>query len=125
MLIIKNNDQHIFVESNVIRLSKRFMCFWTPGTWPLTIVQFCDEPKKYLKNINTPKNNPFSDPPQKKINIEIQNFEPQKMTLAYLCMKISESLPGVAISKFTARWVTVLCPWARHFFHCKKADFPL
>ena len=26
-------------------------------------------------------------------NIEIQNFEPQKMTRAYVCMKISES-PG-------------------------------
>ena len=24
--------QHIFVESNVIRLSQRFMCFGTPGT---------------------------------------------------------------------------------------------
>ena len=30
MLINKNNKQHIFVESNVIRLS-RFMCFGTPG----------------------------------------------------------------------------------------------
>ena len=32
MLFNKNNEQNIFVESNVIRLSQRFMCFGKPGT---------------------------------------------------------------------------------------------
>ena len=30
-------------------------------------------------------------------NIEIQNFEPQKMTWAYVCMKISEYPPWGAM----------------------------
>ena len=30
--------------------------------------------------------------------IEIQNFEPQKMTRGYVCMKILEYLPGVLIT---------------------------
>ena len=30
-LTSKNNKQHIFIESNVIRVSKRFMRFGTPG----------------------------------------------------------------------------------------------
>ena len=33
MLINKNNKQHICVESNFIRLSKRFVCFGTTGTF--------------------------------------------------------------------------------------------
>ena len=53
-------------------------------------------PKIYTKS-----SYPQSPPPPKKIlislqtknNIEIENFEPQKMTRAYVCMKISEYRP--------------------------------
>ena len=38
-------------------------------------------PQKIFIFLKTPK------------NIEIQNFEPQKMTRVYVCMKISEYLP--------------------------------
>ena len=44
-------------------------------------------PKKYPQYLHTKKNIYFSENPQK---IEIQNFGPQKMTQAYVCMKISE-----------------------------------
>ena len=47
-------------------------------------------PKKYPQKFHTPKNIYFSENPQK---IEIQNFEPQKMDRAYVCMKISEYPP--------------------------------
>ena len=47
---------------------------------------------KYPQNLHTPKNVYFSENPQK---IEIQNFEPKKMTRAYVCMKISENPPGI------------------------------
>ena len=47
-------------------------------------------PKKYPQNLHTPRNIHFSENPQ---NIEIQNFEPPKMTRAYVCMKISEYPP--------------------------------
>ena len=43
--------------------------------------------KKYPQNLHTPKNIYFSENPQ---NNEIQNFEPPKMTRAYVYMKISE-----------------------------------
>ena len=45
------------------------------------------------KNIHTiliPQKYPFFYKPPK--NIEIQNFEPQKMARAYICIKISENL---------------------------------
>ena len=52
-------------------------------------------PPKFPQNYQTPKNIYFSEPPPpKKKNTEIQNFDPQKMTLAYVCMKISEYPPG-------------------------------
>ena len=44
----------------------------------------------YPQNLQTPKNNDISDPPppppkkKKKKNIEIQDFEPPKMVLAYV-----------------------------------------
>ena len=47
-------------------------------------------PKKYPQNLHTPKIFIFLKTPK---NIEIQNFEPQKMTRAYVCMKISEYPP--------------------------------
>ena len=47
-------------------------------------------PKKYPQNFHTQKTIYFSENPK---NIEIQNFEPPKMTRAYVCMKISEYLP--------------------------------
>ena len=47
-------------------------------------------PKTYPQNLHTPKYINFSENPQ---NIEIQNFEPQKMTQAYVCMKLSEYPP--------------------------------
>ena len=47
-------------------------------------------PKKYSQNLHAPKIIHFSENPK---NIEIQNFESQKMTGAYVCMKISEHSP--------------------------------
>ena len=44
-------------------------------------------PKKYPQNLHTQKIFIFLKTLK---NIEIQNFEPPKMTLAYVCMKISE-----------------------------------
>ena len=57
----------------------------------------CDDPKKYPQNLHTPKNINFSKPPppppkkkkKKQKKNEIQNFEPKKMSQAYVCMKIS------------------------------------
>ena len=46
---------------------------------PQKIVQFCDDPKQYLQNLHTPKSIHYLKTPQ---NIEIQYFEPQKMTRA-------------------------------------------
>ena len=46
--------------------------------------------KKYPQSLHTPKNILFSENPK---NIEIQNFEPPKMTRAYECMKTSEYPP--------------------------------
>ena len=47
-------------------------------------------PKNNDKICIPPKNINFSENPQ---NSEIQNFEPQKMTQADVCMKISEYHP--------------------------------
>ena len=48
-------------------------------------------PKKIsTKSSSPPKNIHFSENPQK---ILIQNFEPQKMGRAYVCVKISEYPP--------------------------------
>ena len=57
----------------------------------LKLAQFCDDPPKNIHKIfiphkififlKTPKNN------------EIQNFEPQKIGRAYVCVKISEYPP--------------------------------
>ena len=48
-------------------------------------------PQKKIQKIFIPqKIFVFVKPPK---NIEIQNFEPQKMTRAYVCMKISEYFP--------------------------------
>ena len=44
-------------------------------------------PKKYPQNLHTPQNIFIFLKNLK--NIEIQNFEPKKMTRAYVCMKIS------------------------------------
>ena len=41
-------------------------------------------PKNIHKNFIPQKYSFFSKPPK---NIEIQNFEPQKLTLAYVCKK--------------------------------------
>ena len=48
-------------------------------------------PEKYPQIFIPPKIFVFLKTPK---NIEIQNFDPQKMTRAYICMKISEYLPG-------------------------------
>ena len=68
--------------------------------------QFCDDPKKNIhKNLHTQKNIHFSqNPPPPKI--EIQNFEPQKMGRAYVCVKISEYPPGTSpCNDVTSRWI--------------------
>ena len=49
--------------------------------------------KIYPQNLHTPKNIHFSENSK---NIGIQNFEPQKMTRAYVCMKISKYPLGPA-----------------------------
>ena len=49
------------------------------------IVQLCDNPIKYPQNLHTPKIFSFRKTPK---DIEIQNFEPPKIALAYVCMKI-------------------------------------
>ena len=46
--------------------------------WPQKYIHKIFIPQKIFIFLKIPK------------NIEIQNFEPQKMTLAYVCMKISE-----------------------------------
>ena len=46
---------------------------------------FIHVPQKLFIFLKTPK------------SIEIQNFEPQKMTRAYVCTKISEYPPGVHV----------------------------
>ena len=48
-------------------------------------------PKKISTKSSYPKNIHFSENPLK--NIEIQNFEPQKKPLAYVCKKINRSTP--------------------------------
>ena len=45
-------------------------------------------PKKYPQNLHTPQKIYIFLNTLK--NIEIQNFEPQKIALAYVCVKISE-----------------------------------
>ena len=57
----------------------------------LKLAQFCDYPQKYPQNIYTPqKIFVFLKTPQ---NIEIQNFGPEKLAQAYVCVKISECPP--------------------------------
>ena len=53
-------------------------------------------PKKYPQNLHTPKNILFSETPK---NIEIA----KKVTLAYVCMKISEYPPLVSPRPVTRR----------------------
>ena len=57
----------------------------TPKCSPTFLTQ-----KKYPQNLHNQKNIHFSEKPQKN---EIQNFEPKRMTRAYVCMKISEHPP--------------------------------
>ena len=52
----------------------------------------------YPQNLHTPKNNDISEtppppPPKKKKNIEIQDFEPPKMVLAYVYIWKYQSTP--------------------------------
>ena len=54
----------------------------------------------YQQNLHTQKISIFRKTPK---NIEIQNFEPKKVTRAYVCIKISESPPPPGI------WVQTVC----------------
>ena len=57
----------------------------------LKLAQFCDDPKKISTKSSYPKKIfIFLKTPK---NIEIQNFEPQKIARAYVCVKISEHPP--------------------------------
>ena len=59
----------------------------------LKLAQFCDDPQKISTKSSYPqKILIFLKTPK---NIEIQNFEPQKMGRAYVCVKISEYPPWV------------------------------
>ena len=62
---------------------------------PLKLAQFCDDPQKISTKSSYPKKIFIFLKTQK--NIEIQNFEPKKMDRAYVCVKISEYPPGLAI----------------------------
>ena len=58
----------------------------------LKLAQFCDDSKKLSTKSSYPQNIfIFLKTPK---NIEIQNFEPQKMVRAYVYVKISEYPPG-------------------------------
>ena len=57
----------------------------------LKLAQFCDDPQKISTKSSYPKKIFIFLKTQK--NIEIQNFEPQKMGRAYVCVKISEYPP--------------------------------
>ena len=57
----------------------------------LKLAQFRDDPKKYPQNLQTPKILIFL---KNQKNIEIQNFEPEKIARAYVCVKISEYPPA-------------------------------
>ena len=59
------------------------------------IVQFCNDPQQYPLFLHTPKNIPVSE------NFQIQNFEPQKMTRAYVYIKISEYIHPLGINELS------------------------
>ena len=62
----------------------------------------CDDPQKIFHRIFIPQKISISlKTPQ---NIEIQNFEPKKMTRAYVCMKISE-YPPTPPQAITVTWM--------------------
>ena len=64
------------------------------------LAQFCDDPKRIsTKSSYPPKIFIFLKTPK---NIEIQNFEPQKMVRAYVYVKISEYPPpwGLTLARF-------------------------
>ena len=65
----------------------------------LKLAQFCDDPqKKSTKSSFPQKIFIFLKTPK---NIEIQNFEPQKMGRAYVCVKISEYPPPLGLATVT------------------------
>ena len=57
------------------------------------LAQFCDDPKKVSTKFSHPKQIHVFIFLKNPKNIEIQNFEPKKMGLAYVCVKISEYPP--------------------------------
>ena len=66
----------------------------------LKLANFVMTPKKISTKIFIPqKNIHFSQNP-------LQNFEPQKMGRAYVCVKISEYPPGMSpCNDVTSRWI--------------------
>ena len=80
----------------------------------LKLAQFCDDP---TKKISTKSSYPpkifFFLKTQK--NIEIQNFEPQKMGRAYVCVKISEYPPWGRMTVEIISWSisTKVWDWTR------------
>ena len=82
------------------------------------IVQFCDDPQKISTKVSYPKNIYLSETPHLKPpkNIEIQNFEPPKMTRGYVCMKISEHpTPGVE-----TKWFIILFYLLEHSLNSQR-----
>ena len=67
----------------------------------LKLAQFCDGPQKISTKSSYPKKILIFLKTQK--NIEIQNFEPQKMDRAYVCVKISE-YPPWAVTPSDTKW---------------------
>ena len=82
ILATQNNISILYLD-----LKKTLNCI----EMTLKLAQFCDHPKKnILKIFIPPKIFIFLKTPK---NIEIQNFEPQKIARAYVCVKISEYPP--------------------------------
>ena len=85
----------------------------------LKLAQFCDDPKKISTKSSYPqKIFIFLKTPK---NIEIQNFEPQKMGRAYVCVKISEYPPGgyTLISDWNKPALNVVI-LSKDFFTCNQ-----
>ena len=73
-------------QSCTLTLKKTLKCL----EMTLKLAQCCDDPKKISTKSSYPKKIFIFLKTTKKKNIEIQNFEPQKIARAYVCVKISE-----------------------------------
>ena len=82
--------------------------------------QICDDPQKISTKSSYPKKYSFFSKPQK--NIEIQNFEPPKMTQADACMKISEYPPPLPQAFSTYPGILIPVPKYLIASECSKGS---